>query len=156
MPAETEDRIRTPKDLEKVRAEIIKGRSAKIPCISICGGTACRAAGSERSCFLPNGAHSGRRVHTERGIQTRVGIGIHGKNRGVPPSDQAHDHEPRHRGLTHSSFSCYGNRETHASNARAVCRVRRQRRQRQGARVCRGSGEIPGPSARTCSRRLPH
>ena len=54
MPAETEDRIRTPKDLERVRAEIIKGGSAKIPCISICGGTACRAAGSEavRDAFI--------------------------------------------------------------------------------------------------------
>ena len=47
MRDKREDRIRSPKDLEEVRTEIIKGRTAKIPCISLCAGTACRAAGSE-------------------------------------------------------------------------------------------------------------
>ena len=48
------DRIRNAKDLEDVRAKIIKGRSSKIPCISVCAGTACRAAGSEavRNAFI--------------------------------------------------------------------------------------------------------
>jgi len=40
------DRIRTSKDLEDVRAKIIKGRSPKIPCIVIPSGTCCQARGS--------------------------------------------------------------------------------------------------------------
>jgi len=40
------DRIRTSKDLEDVRAKIIKGRSSKIPCIVIPSGTCCQARGS--------------------------------------------------------------------------------------------------------------
>jgi len=40
------DRIRTSKDLEDVRAKIIKGKSAKIPCIVIPSGTCCQARGS--------------------------------------------------------------------------------------------------------------
>jgi len=47
-------RIRTPEDLENVRAKIIKGRSLNIPRISVCAGTGCRAAGSEavRDAFI--------------------------------------------------------------------------------------------------------
>jgi len=40
------DRIRTSKDLEDLRAKIIKGRSSKIPCIVIPSGTCCQARGS--------------------------------------------------------------------------------------------------------------
>ena len=40
------DRIRTSKDLEEVRAKIIRGRSSKLPCIVIPSGTCCQARGS--------------------------------------------------------------------------------------------------------------
>jgi len=40
------DKIRTPKDLEDMRARILQGRSSKLPCIVIPSGTCCQARGS--------------------------------------------------------------------------------------------------------------
>jgi len=48
MSSETDiKRIQSVKDLENLRSEINKRDAVQVPVISICGGTGCRAAGSE-------------------------------------------------------------------------------------------------------------
>ena len=42
------ERIRSPRELEEIRQEILRGRDPDKPCITICSGTGCHAYGCER------------------------------------------------------------------------------------------------------------
>ncbi|MCL0073642.1 NADH-quinone oxidoreductase subunit NuoF [Dehalococcoidia bacterium] len=42
------DRVTSPDDLEQLRQAILEGRNHGKPCITVCGGTGCRASGAEK------------------------------------------------------------------------------------------------------------
>ncbi|MCL0080397.1 NAD(P)H-dependent oxidoreductase subunit E, partial [Dehalococcoidia bacterium] len=42
------DRVTSPGDLEQLRQAILEGRNHGKPCITVCGGTGCRASGAEK------------------------------------------------------------------------------------------------------------